>query len=110
MRRVKQSVILLLAFGIIMGGEIIPQVLANDQNPQSSNLPSAASEAHKRGKEKIKQACGDDVKRFCEGVTPGEGRIVQCLEQHATDLSQDCSKVMEKRAEKKNARPKAPQQ
>ena len=110
MRRVRQSVIALLAFGIIMGGEIIPWVLADDQNPQSSNPPSAASEAHKRGKEKIKQACGDDVKRFCEGVTPGEGRIVQCLEEHTKDLSPDCSKILEKRAQKKNARPMAPQQ
>jgi hypothetical protein len=109
MRRVKQSVIVLLAFGIIMGGAIIPQVLADDQNPPSSNPPSAASEAHKRGKEKIKQACGDDVKRFCEGVTPGEGRIVQCLEEHAKDLSPDCSKLMERRAQKKNTQPKASQ-
>lgn len=110
MRRVKQSVIVLLAFGIIMGGEVIPQVLADDQNPPSGNPPSAASEAHKRGKEKIKQACGDDVKRFCEGVKPGEGRIVQCLEEHAKDLSPDCSKILEKRAQKKNKQSQVPQQ
>lgn len=110
MSPVKPFVIALLAFGILMGGEVVTGALADDQNPPSSAPPSAASDAHKRGREKIRQACSDDVKRFCEGVKPGEGRIVQCLEQHATDLSPDCSKLMEKRAEKKNARPKAPQQ
>ncbi|MGE3154103.1 MAG: cysteine rich repeat-containing protein [Nitrospiraceae bacterium] len=57
----------------------------------------------------IKQACGDDVKRFCQEVKPGGGRIVQCLEEHAKDLSQDCSKLMEKRAQKKIAQPKTSQ-
>ncbi|CAI4033342.1 hypothetical protein DNFV4_03778 [Nitrospira tepida] len=110
MSPVKPFVIALLAFGILMGGEVAICAFASDQNPQSSAPPSAASDAHKRGREKIRQACGDDVKRFCEGVKPGEGRIVQCLEQHATDLSQDCSELMQRRMQKKNKQPKAPSQ
>jgi hypothetical protein len=106
----KRVVSSLLAFGFIVGGGFTTPGLADDQTPPSISPSPAASEAHKRGKEKIKQACGDDVKRFCEGVTPGEGRIVQCLEEHAKDLSQDCSKILEKRAQKKGAGPKVPQQ
>ena len=109
MCHMKRSVISLLAFGFVMAGGFATDALATDQNLPSTSPPPAASETHKRGKEMVKQACGGDVKRFCQGVTPGEGRIVQCLEEHAKDLSQDCSKLMEKRAQKKNARPKTPQ-
>jgi hypothetical protein len=98
MRHMKSPVIALLTWGVIIGGGLATHALATDQNPPSNVPPPAASDAHKRGKERIKQACGDDVKRFCEGVTPGEGRIVQCLEEHAKDLSQDCSKILERRA------------
>jgi hypothetical protein len=35
-------------------------------------------------------ACADDVKRFCSTVTPGEGRILQCLQEHAQDISERC--------------------
>jgi hypothetical protein len=110
MRHLRRAGFAFLALGAIVAGGFATPALADDQIPPSSAPPSAASDAHKRGKEKIKQACGDDVKRFCEGVTPGEGRVVQCLEEHAKDLSQDCSKLMEKRAQKKGAGPKVPQQ
>jgi hypothetical protein len=34
--------------------------------------------------------CKEDAARLCQGVEPGEGRIVQCLEQHEADLSPAC--------------------
>src|SRR5262249_10472814 len=35
-------------------------------------------------------ACRDDVARLCGGVTPGEGRIRDCLRAHATEISPAC--------------------
>src|SRR5262245_25432559 len=34
--------------------------------------------------------CRDDVARLCSGVTPGEGRIRDCLRAHATEISPAC--------------------
>lgn len=34
--------------------------------------------------------CQADAERLCRGVTPGEGRIVQCLKEHREELSREC--------------------
>jgi len=40
------------------------------------------------------QACGADNKRFCQGVQRGGGRVVACLQSHASELSSQCSAVL----------------
>jgi hypothetical protein len=39
-------------------------------------------------------ACGDDEKKFCGDVKPGEGRIKECMTQHASELSGACQAVV----------------
>ena len=34
--------------------------------------------------------CGQDLQRFCNGVQPGEGRLIQCLSFHRSELSSEC--------------------
>lgn len=38
----------------------------------------------------LHDACEKDARMFCEGVQPGEGRIIHCLMDHRQDLSDDC--------------------
>lgn len=40
-------------------------------------------------------ACKPDYQKFCAGVEPGGGRILQCLAKHLKQLSPDCQKVVE---------------
>ncbi len=40
--------------------------------------------------EGYKVACVDDVQRVCRTVSPGDGRILQCLQEHEQDLSERC--------------------
>lgn len=40
-------------------------------------------------------ACKPDYEKYCAGVQPGGGRIVQCLAKHLKQLSPDCQKVVE---------------
>jgi len=34
--------------------------------------------------------CAADVQKFCQGIQPGDGRIVACLKAHENDLSAAC--------------------
>jgi hypothetical protein len=40
------------------------------------------------------QACGADNERFCQGVQRGGGRVVACLQSHASELTSQCSAVL----------------
>jgi len=41
-----------------------------------------------------RQACGGDVQKFCQGVSPGGGRILECLAKQKDKLSDACKKVV----------------
>jgi hypothetical protein len=42
----------------------------------------------------VRSACGGDVRSLCAGVTPGGGRIAQCLATNAASLSPGCKDVL----------------
>ncbi len=39
-------------------------------------------------------ACRGDVLRFCQGVAPGGGRLIECMQQHAARLSDACKQAI----------------
>jgi hypothetical protein len=41
----------------------------------------------------IRAACTQDAQKFCAGVQPGGGRIVNCLKQHKDALSDGCKQA-----------------
>ena len=43
--------------------------------------------AHAAGKG---ETCRAEVDKLCQGVQPGEGRLVKCLKEHDADLSDAC--------------------
>ena len=51
---------------------------------QSGNQPSLAA---------IRAACGADAQKFCSGVQPGGGRVVNCLKEHKDELSDKCKQA-----------------
>jgi hypothetical protein len=40
--------------------------------------------------QKIQDACGADVKKFCNSVTPGKGRVVMCMMAYEDQVSAKC--------------------
>jgi hypothetical protein len=38
----------------------------------------------------VQNSCGEDIKKFCGSVTPGEGRALLCMQAHEDQLSFRC--------------------
>lgn len=59
-------------------------------------LTLAASAAHAQMGEKMEvlKACKPDIQHFCSQVTPGEGRIKQCMKEHLRELSEPCKEAL----------------
>jgi len=34
--------------------------------------------------------CADDIDKFCKGIRPGGGRLLNCLKSHETELTESC--------------------
>ncbi len=39
-------------------------------------------------------SCRADAKRICPDVTPGGGKLIECLKQHENDVSIGCAKEL----------------
>ena len=40
---------------------------------------------------KLEKACAQDIKKYCSTVTPGEGRMIYCMEAHEDKISTKCA-------------------
>jgi hypothetical protein len=49
---------------------------------------------------KLREVCMADYRRFCTGVTPGGGRIKNCMMQNFAQLSEACQQALNTRAAK----------
>jgi hypothetical protein len=46
------------------------------------------------GIKKLETSCGGDIKKYCRTVTPGEGRILHCMQAHEDKISPGCAFVL----------------
>ncbi len=42
------------------------------------------------GIKQLETSCGDDIRKYCSTVTPGDGRILYCLQAHEDKISPAC--------------------
>jgi len=40
---------------------------------------------------KLESACANDIKKYCKTVTPGEGRLIYCMQAHEDKISVKCT-------------------
>jgi|GEM_PF-317565 len=50
------------------------------------------------GVKKLESTCASDIKKFCSKVTPGEGRMVYCLQAFEDQISSKCAFALEETA------------
>ena len=41
-----------------------------------------------------REACKIDYEKFCKGVEEGGGRIIKCLNDHLSELTPECQKMV----------------
>jgi hypothetical protein len=50
----------------------------------------------KEERSQLKLVCQADIRRFCPDLRPGGGQMLQCLQQHAQELSDGCYATLPK--------------
>jgi Golgi apparatus protein 1 len=60
-----------------------------------TDVMNAILERMAAGLKKLETSCGADIKKYCSTVTPGEGRILYCMQAHEDKISDDCSSVLD---------------
>jgi hypothetical protein len=68
-------------------------------NGHQQDLSITCSRKLEESKQKLmeaQQACTGDMEKFCKDVQPGQGRILNCLREHAQELSPACSQIIGK--------------
>jgi hypothetical protein len=50
----------------------------------------------KEERTRLTAACQADIKQFCSGTRPGTGQALQCLQEHAQQLSDGCYEMLPK--------------
>jgi sporulation protein YlmC with PRC-barrel domain len=50
--------------------------------------------------ERIRNACGDDIDRFCGDITPGSGRVAACVQAYSDQLSMRCRLTLRRTADR----------
>ena len=70
---------------------------------RAKQLPSPCqSQLHERfvkwkeDRSRLMAACSADIKLFCRTVKPGSGEILQCLQSHAQEVSDQCYQTLPK--------------
>jgi hypothetical protein len=48
--------------------------------------------------EKLESTCAKDIKKYCRQVTPGEGRMVYCMQAYEDKISPKCAFELEEAA------------
>ncbi|MGB6341876.1 MAG: cysteine rich repeat-containing protein, partial [Xanthobacteraceae bacterium] len=59
---------------------------ANAQTQLQSKFEARLNAALK----KVQTACDEDLRKYCGAVTPGEGRLLLCLEAHEDKIGTKC--------------------
>jgi hypothetical protein len=63
----------------------------------AAELSPGCKDSIVEAKQKIQEfteVCGNDLKKFCKDVKPGEGRGLKCLKEHEQELSPACKAKM----------------
>lgn len=82
--------------GIQPGDGRIGRCLMENKNDISQQCRYVLEQATRKLLGEFVQACQTDVQKYCEGVKPGDGRILNCLRGEKENISEPCRQVVDK--------------
>ena len=88
-----------LCQGIPPGGGRLHACLKSNADRLSPACKQELAQAAQRARE-VHQKCQGDVWQFCQGIRPGQGRILACLKSHEAELSPPCGEEFARAREK----------
>jgi hypothetical protein len=90
----KTTMHLLARFGVLSLLAILSASSASAQTDVAKAIQGKlATEAAK-----LEKSCADDIKKYCSDVTPGEGRMIYCMQAHEDKISPKCAFDLEEAA------------
>ena len=81
----------------------VAQCLGKNRQSVSKNCSQTLDQAKRVAV--FRRSCGEDVKKVCSDVKPGEKRLISCLQQNQESLSDSCKTLVSK-AKAKDAKDK----
>jgi hypothetical protein len=91
MKKFQVSLFVLLAGFIFLFLE--NSLSAQGMGQSGQGQPPPMSQAEHEKMEKVRAVCDTDREKLCQGIPPGPG-VLQCLNQHKSELSADCQAVL----------------
>ncbi len=82
-----------LCQNIPAGGGRIFACLQSNSNALSDSCRAVMDQARQAAYD-VSLSCQADVFSWCQGIVPGQGRIVACLLSHLSDLSSTCQEAI----------------
>jgi hypothetical protein len=58
-------------------------------------ITAASAASSEQERKAIRAACTPDAKKFCATVSPGQGRLRDCMQAHLQELSPACRERLE---------------
>jgi hypothetical protein len=82
---------------LLAGLGVLPLLAFLSVGPASAQTDIAKAIQEKLAAEaaKLEQSCADDIKKYCSDVTPGEGRMIYCMQAHEDKISPKCTYDLE---------------
>jgi hypothetical protein len=80
-----------IKFGVLVLLALVSSVPASAETDLAKTLQDKLSARIA----KLQAACGHDLKKYCSSVTPGEGRILYCLQAYEDKISAKCDYELE---------------
>jgi Cysteine rich repeat len=90
----KNAMHLLARFGVL---SLLVMLSVGSASAQT-DITKAIQEKLAAEAAKLEESCADDIKKYCGDVTPGEGRMIYCMQAHEDKISPKCAFDLEEAA------------
>jgi hypothetical protein len=90
----KNTMHLLAGLGLLA----LPVILSIGAASAQTDIGKAIQEKLAAEAANLENSCADDIKKYCSDVTPGEGRMIYCMQAHEDKISPKCAFDLEEAA------------